>query len=86
MTEQRFTDDRLRILKNVELKQTAQIILSHSEIEAWINRLEAAENCRESLDDLLHHGVEWPNGVIHEADPELAKERLEAWRKAAGRD
>lgn len=46
-----FTDDRLRILKNIELRQTAQIILSHTEVEALLARLEAAEDVCQSVID-----------------------------------
>lgn len=42
-----FTDDRIRILKNIELKKTAQIVLRHTEIEALLARLEALELIRE---------------------------------------
>jgi hypothetical protein len=68
-----FSDDRLRILKNIELKQTAKIVLSHTEIEALLARLEAAErliNYCTSLDQSNRYG---------------RQNRYEAWRKSCGK-
>ena len=67
-----FSDDRLRILKNIELKQTANIVLSHTEIEALLARLEAAETFCNSI----------TNGVY--ARYTRMVEAHEAWRKAKG--
>jgi len=63
-----FLDDRLRILKNIELKQTAKIVLSHTEIEALLARLEAAEDIANSV----------ANGVL------VYPDQIYAWRRAKG--
>jgi hypothetical protein len=84
--EKSFTDDDLKRVKE-EFEPYGEgdpRILTGSDWLGLIARLEAAELCSESLDDLLHHGIKYPNGAVHEADPDLAKERLEVWRKAAG--
>lgn len=44
---QGFTDDKLRIYRNVMLSQTAPIYVSHSELEALLARLEAGEKALE---------------------------------------
>ncbi len=67
-----FTDDRLRILKNIELKQTAQIVWSHSEFEALLARLESAEKVIESVIEI--HPTVYQDNLI------------EVWRHAAGKD
>lgn len=70
-----FTDDRLRILKNIELKQTAPISISHTDMEALITRLEAAESALGT--DCYANGDCTLCKVHHE--------RYLAWRAAAGK-
>ena len=41
--EKGFSDDKLRIFKNVMLSQTAPIYVLHSELEALLHRPKAAE-------------------------------------------
>lgn len=81
-----FTDEDLRRLKEWSPIESS---IGHIEIKkliiALLARLEAAELGCESLEDLLHHGMKYPNGAIHEANPDLAKDRLEAWQKACGK-
>lgn len=47
-----FSDDKLRIMKNVTLSQTAPIYMAHSELEDLIARLEAAEACAYHLENM----------------------------------
>lgn len=67
-----FSDDRLRILKNIELTQTAPVYLSHTELESLLSRLEAAEHYCDQVGRSVQH-PEW--------DP-FAKQ---SWLKSAGR-
>lgn len=88
MTEQTFTDEELAYLK-AELPHNESILFQSARkafrLEALITRLEAAEDCRESLEDVLNHGLAYPNGAMHEANTDLAKERIEIWRKISGK-
>jgi hypothetical protein len=79
-----FTDADLKRLKEWAEFPSQRYARSRNDVKALLARLEAAELCSESCDDLLHHGFIWPNGAKHEAKPELAKERLESWRKSKG--
>lgn len=83
-----FSDDDLKRLKDKLASGPGEIVMlivSAYELQALLARLEAAELCKESLMDLLNHGLEYENGSTHQADPELAKRRIEAWCKAAGK-
>lgn len=80
-----FTDDRLRILKNIELKQTSAIQISHTDMEALIVRLEAAEKVCLQADCVRDQrdAVGWkkvPDEFIRWLD-----EAFLAWRKACGK-
>lgn len=68
-----FTDDKLRIYKNVMLSQTAPIYVSHSELEALLARLEAAEAVAYRLLD-----------STRQCSKETA-DIIETWTKAAGK-
>lgn len=74
-----FTDDRLRILKNIELKQTAPIQLTHTEIESLLARLEAAEKALRWTDALLAKIIRY--GIKSGEDSAVlrVREEIEAW-------
>lgn len=55
-------------------------------LEALLARLEAAEQCKDSLLDVLNHGLQYESGEVHQADTEKAKASIEAWLRSAGKE
>lgn len=67
-----FTDDNLRIVKNVKLTMTEAIFFTHSELEALIARLEAAEYALNNA----------PKADYYD---DVFVDAVEQWLKAAGK-
>lgn len=83
-----FSEDKLRIFKNVMLSQTAPIYVSHSELEALLARLEAAEASTELLERMWEaHRVVMSGGAWQRHIEPLiyeAKKIIEAHKSSKG--
>lgn len=78
-----FTDDDVRIMKNVDLAETKMIYMSHSKLEALLARLEAAQRVVEESKIAVRN---LENSGIGNMCKERLEKFIEEFEQSCGKD